>query len=167
MVVAPQCAMVASRAARAKRKACQVWVVDAALPHRPHVGTTMTSSNINLIALALCFAFSTGSMAVGMSKTGWKAGKASIGAEYKVSKAACAPWANNANYIWVAEAKAKQKLANAELDTSHKPSATAHCQAPIVKAEAASAVANENCDQMAGSAEGVCVKEGKARSGNS
>ncbi len=122
----------------------------------------MKNFNTNLIALALGFAFSTGSMAVGISKADYKAGMDTIAAEYKTAKAACAPLSGNPSDICVAEAKGKEKVAKAELESSYKPSVKTHYKTLVAKAEAVYAVANEKCDDLAGNAKDVCVKEAKA-----
>lgn len=122
----------------------------------------MNHFNISVIALALGVAFSTGGMAAGISKDEYKVGKDKIAAEYKVAKAACAPLAGNPKDICVAEAKGNEKVAKAELEDSYKPTRKTHYQARIAKAEADYAVANEKCDDLAGNAKDVCVKEAQA-----
>ena len=122
----------------------------------------MNKLNINVIALAFGFAFSAGSMAAGISKDDYKAGKDSIAAEYKSAKAGCGSLSGNRNDICVAEAKGKEKVALAELEVSYKPSRETRYQASVAKAEANYAVANERCDDLAGNAKDVCVKEAKA-----
>lgn len=122
----------------------------------------MNHFNISAFALALGFAFSTSPMAAGISKDEYKAGQDKIAAEYKVAKAACAPLAGNPNDICVAQAKGKEKVAKAELEDSYKLTRKTFYQARIAKAEADYAVANEKCDDMAGNAKDVCVKEAKA-----
>lgn len=62
----------------------------------------------------------------------------------------------------MAEAKGKERVALAELEASYKPSRKAHYEVQVAKAEAAGAVARERCDDMAGNAKDVCVKEAKA-----
>ena len=115
-----------------------------------------------MIVLAFGFAFSAGSMAEGISKDDYKAGKDSIAAEHKSSKARCASLSGNPNDICVAEAKGKEKVAMAELEASYKPTRKTRYQARVAKAEADYAVAKERCDDLAGNAKDVCVKEAKA-----
>lgn len=122
----------------------------------------MNKLNINVIALALGLAFSAGSMAENMSKIDYKAAGDKIAAEYKTAKAACNSLSANPKDICVAEAKGKQSVAKAELEASYKPSAKTRYEARVAKAEADYAVANERCDDMAGNAKDVCVKEAKA-----
>lgn len=122
----------------------------------------MNKFNIKVIALAVSMAFSAGAMAEGMSKASYKADKARISAEYKVDKAGCASLSGNPGDICVAEAKGKEKIAKAELEASYEPSRKSRYEAHVAKAEADYAVANEKCDDLAGNAKDVCVKEAKA-----
>lgn len=122
----------------------------------------MNTLNLNTIALALSLAFSAGAMAQGLSKTDYQAGKDKISAEYKSARAGCASLSGNPKDICVAEAKGHEKIAKAELEASYKPTPKTHYQARVAKAEAAYAVAREKCDDLAGNAKDVCVKEAKA-----
>jgi ribosome-associated translation inhibitor RaiA len=122
----------------------------------------MNTLNINVIALAVSLAFSAGTMAQGMSKNDYQAGKDKIAAEYKSAKASCGSLSGNANDICVAEAKGREKVGMAELEASYKPTREARYQARIARAEADYAVAKERCDDMAGNTKDICVKEAKA-----
>jgi hypothetical protein len=122
----------------------------------------MNKLNINVIALALGFAFSAGVMAEGISKDDYQAGKDTIAAEYKSAKAGCDSLAGNRNDICVADAKGKEKVAMAELEAGYKPSRETRYEVSVAKAEANYAVANERCDDLAGNTKDVCVKEAKA-----
>jgi hypothetical protein len=118
--------------------------------------------NINAIALAVGLAFSAGAMAQGMSKSDYQAGKDRIAAEHKSAKANCASLSGNTNDICVAEAKGRERIATADFEASYKPSAKTRYEARVAKAQAQHAVAKERCDDMAGNAKDVCVKEAKA-----
>jgi hypothetical protein len=157
--------MVEGSAFLAKRNAWPAWLAYASLATSPPQGTTMNTLKFTVIALALGFAFSASAMAEGMSKQDYKAGKDKIAVEYKSAKAACSPLSGNPKDICVAEAKGKEKVAKAELEASYKPSDKTHYQALVAKAEADYAVAKEKCDDLAGNAKDVCVKEAKARFG--
>ncbi len=122
----------------------------------------MNKLNINFVALALGFAFSAGSMAEGISKGDYKAGKDSIAAEYKSAKASCTSLSGNSNDICEAEARGKEKIAMAELEASYEPTEKNHYDARVAKAEANYAVAKERCDDLAGNTRDVCMKEAKA-----
>lgn len=97
-----------------------------------------------------------------MTKADYKADKTRISADYKADKAACAALAGNAKDICVEEAKAKEKVARAELEYSYSGKAADQTKVLVVKAKSAYAVAKEKCDDQAGNAKDVCVKEAKA-----
>jgi len=117
---------------------------------------------INVITLAISLAFSAGAMAQGISKNDYQAGKDAIAAEYKSAKAGCASLSGNRSDICIAEARGAEKVAMADLDASYKPSPKTRYQARAVKADADLVVAKERCDDMAGNAKDVCVKEATA-----
>ncbi|MDO8449118.1 MAG: hypothetical protein Q7T10_09985 [Rhodoferax sp.] len=100
--------------------------------------------------------------AANISKDDYKAGKTRISADYKADKAACAPLAANAKDICVEEAKAKEKVARAELEYSYTGKAKDQTKLMEVKAKSAYEVAKEKCDDKAGNDKDVCVKEAKA-----
>ena len=100
--------------------------------------------------------------AAGMPKADYSAAKSRISAEYKADKTACAVQAGNAKDICVEEAKAKEKVARAELEYGYTGKSGDHNKVLVAKAESAYAVAKEKCDDLAGNAKDVCVKEAKA-----
>ena len=97
-----------------------------------------------------------------MTKADYTATKTRIGADYKSDKAACASLAGNVKDICVEEAKAKEKVARAELEYGYTGKAGDRNKVAVAKAESAYAVAKEKCDDQAGNAKDVCVKEAKA-----
>ena len=97
-----------------------------------------------------------------MAKADYTAGKSRISADYKTDKAACASQAGNAKDIGVQEAKAKEKVALAELEYGYTGKAADRNKVLVAKAESAYAVAKERCDDQSGNAKDVCVKEAKA-----
>lgn len=97
-----------------------------------------------------------------INKTDYTAGKARLGATYKADKAACAPLSGNAKDICVEEAKAKEKVARAELEYGYSGKVSDRNKVRVAKADAAYAVARERCDDLAGNTKDVCVKEAKA-----
>lgn len=119
-------------------------------------------NNISILALTLAMLFSPHSMAEGISKDDYKAGKDKISAEYKAAKTGCATFSGNPKDICVAEAKGNEKIARAELEASYKPTSKSHYQALVARAEADLSVAKERCDDQAGNAKDVCLKEAKA-----
>jgi hypothetical protein len=100
--------------------------------------------------------------AAAISKADYSAGKTRISAAYKADKAACDSLAANAKDICVEEAKAKEKVALAELDFAYSGKPADQTQVLVAKAESAYAVAKERCDDKAGNAKDVCVEEAKA-----
>jgi hypothetical protein len=97
-----------------------------------------------------------------ITKAEYTAGKDRIGANYQSDKAACASSTGNAKDICVEEAKAKEKIAKAEIEFSYTGKAKDGTQVQVAKADAGYAVAKERCDDQNGNAKTVCVKEAKA-----
>ena len=63
--------------------------------------------------------------------------------------------------IWT-RSEAKDKVALAELEYGYTGKAADRNKVAVMKAESAYAVAKERCDDLAGNAKDVCVKEAKA-----
>lgn len=97
-----------------------------------------------------------------MSKVDYKAAKARISADYKADKTACAGMSANAKDICIQEAKAKEKVAYAELEFAYTGKPRDQNKVLVVKADTAYAVAKERCDDRTGNDKDVCVKEAKA-----
>jgi len=97
-----------------------------------------------------------------MAKADYTASKTRISAEYKADKAACAPMTANAKDICIEQAKAKEKVARAELEFGYSGKAKDGTKVLVAKAESTYAVAKERCDDQSGNAKAVCVKEAKA-----
>ena len=122
----------------------------------------MNKFNIAPIAMALGLAFSTVAMAQAVSKEDYQTGKDRIAAEYKSDKTGCSSLSGNANDICMAQAHGKEKVAMANLEASYKPTVKNHYEARVAKAEADYSVAKQRCDNLAGNAKDVCVKEAQA-----
>jgi hypothetical protein len=116
----------------------------------------------NLSLLAIAMLALSGAQAANLAKADYTAGKTRIGAEFKADKATCAPLAGNAKDICVAEAKAKDQVALAELEFSYTGKASDGTKVRVTRAKTAYAVAKEKCDDQAGNAKAVCNKEAKA-----
>jgi hypothetical protein len=97
-----------------------------------------------------------------MAKSDYVASKSRISAAYKADKAACASLTANARDICIQEAKAKQKVARAELEVAYSDTARNENKLQVAKAESAYAVAKEKCDDLSGNSKDVCVKEAKS-----
>lgn len=100
--------------------------------------------------------------AQGMSKSELKTHKARISEEYKADKEACHAHAGNAKDICEQEAKGKEKVARAEMAHQHSGKASDRNHVMVTQAKADYLVAKERCDDLAGNAKDVCVKEAKA-----
>ena len=110
---------------------------------------------VGMLALPLAQAATIG-------KDAYKSGKDGISSQYKTDKAACASMSANAKDICQEEAKAKEKVARAELEYGYTGKARDGTKVLEVKAKTAYAVAKEKCDDQAGNAKDVCRKEAKA-----
>lgn len=85
-----------------------------------------------------------------------------IDTEYKVEIKRCDSLSGNAKDICKAEVKGKQKAAKAEANAHFKGTDKAATDALIARADAEYSVAKEKCDDFAGNAKDVCLKEAKA-----
>ena len=83
-------------------------------------------------------------------------------AQYKTDKAACDGLKGNAKDICTEEAKGKEKVAKAEANAAYENTPKARENARLARADAIYEVAKEKCDDLAGNAKDVCVKEAKA-----
>lgn len=117
----------------------------------------LKTSLIALALLALPLA-----QAATMSKADYQAARARIESDHKADRAACNSLAANAKDICVHEATAKEKVARAELEARYSGKADDQRKLLVVRAETAYAVAKERCDDQAGNAKDVCVKEARA-----
>ena len=97
-----------------------------------------------------------------MSKADYTAAKTRISADYKADKAACASLAGNAKDVCHEQAKAKEKIARAELEYGYSGKPGDQTKVLETKAKSAYAVAKEKCDDKAGNDKKVCVQEAKA-----
>jgi hypothetical protein len=97
-----------------------------------------------------------------MPKADYKAAKTRIGIEYTADKKACADLKANAKDICREEAKAKDKVALAELEFNYSGKPADGTKLAKAKVSSAYAVAKEKCDDQAGNAKDVCNKEAKA-----
>ena len=97
-----------------------------------------------------------------VSKPYYKASKTRISETYKADKTACKSLASNAKDICKEEAKAKEKMARAELEFSYTGKASDQVKILVVKAETVYEVAKERCDEQTGNAKDICKQEAKA-----
>ena len=97
-----------------------------------------------------------------ITKAEYQASKARVSADYKTEKTACRSLSGNTKDVCVEEAKAKEKVALANLEFSFTGKTEDRNKALVAKAESNYAVARERCDDKAGNDKDVCVKEAKA-----
>ena len=97
-----------------------------------------------------------------MDKAQYAAAKDRISAEYKTEKAACGSMSDNAKDICIEEAKAKEKVARADLEYGYTSKPADQNKLLKVKAETSYAVAKEKCDDKTGNDKDVCRKDAKA-----
>jgi hypothetical protein len=97
-----------------------------------------------------------------MAKADYTAAKTRIGADFKADKAQCGSHSGNAKDICMQEATAKDKVALADLEYRYSGKVADRNKLLTVRAETAYAVAKERCDDKAGNAKDVCLKEAKA-----
>ena len=117
---------------------------------------------IKLLALTFAVSCAFAGNAMALTKAEYKTEKDQISADYKVNRDKCATLKDNAKDICVSEAKGVEKVAKAELEAQYKPSAKNTEKIALAKADAAYATAKEKCDDLAGNAKDVCVKDAKA-----
>jgi hypothetical protein len=122
----------------------------------------MNKMTITAIAAAVGLAFGTFVAAADMSKPDYAAAKERIKSEHRTAKAACDPLKGNAQDVCVAEAKGRQSVALAELSASYEPTRKHRDEARMAKVQADYSVAKEKCDDQAGNAKDVCLKEAAA-----
>jgi hypothetical protein len=123
----------------------------------------MNASKLTMALLAaagLCLAG--GVQAQPMNKDARDTAIKSAEARYKVDKAACDSLSGNAKDICVEDAKGKEKVAKADAEAGYANTPKAREAARAARADATYEVAKEKCDDLAGNAKDVCVKEAKA-----
>jgi len=122
----------------------------------------MNALEMTAVAFSITLAFSAGAMAQALSQDEYKSVTDRIASDYEVGKKSCEELAGNTKDICLAKVVGRERVANAELDARQEPTAEKLLDAAGVRAEAASAVAREKCDALAGNTKDVCVKEAEA-----
>ena len=113
-----------------------------------------------LASAGLCLAG--GSQAQSMNKDQRDMAVKSAEAQYKQEKAACDGLSGNAKDICVEEAKGREKVAKADADAAYLNTPKARENARDARADATYEVAKEKCDDLAGNAKDICMKEANA-----
>ena len=97
-----------------------------------------------------------------MTKSEYSTAKTQISSDYKIDRAACKKNSGNERDICTEKAKAKEKVAKAELEYNYSGKASDSRRLAIVRGDTSYAVAKEMCDAKTGNDKDVCVKEAKA-----
>jgi hypothetical protein len=97
-----------------------------------------------------------------MGKEAFKAEERKIEAASRSERKACETRKGRAAELCSKEAKAREKIALAELDAEYRPSPDSWQEARNVKAEAEYDVAREKCDDLKGASRGRCVQAAKS-----
>ena len=100
--------------------------------------------------------------AFAMEHSEYSASKSRIEETYKADKAGCKSLAGNGKDVCMEEAKAKEKVAKAELEHDYTGKESDWVKVLKTRAETTYDVAKERCDDRAGNDKDVCVKEAKA-----
>jgi hypothetical protein len=114
------------------------------------------------LLVAGLMAMSSGFAADKMGKDDFKAAKDKITADYKAAKATCGSMSGNAKDVCEKEAKAKEKIAVAQLDYNRTGKDSDRVKAEKVKAEQDYAIAKEKCEDKSVANKSACKKEAKA-----
>jgi len=108
-----------------------------------------------LLALPMAQAFA-------MEHSEYSAGKSRINETYKADKDGCKSLSGNGKDVCMEQAKAKEKVAKAELEHDYTGKESDWVKVLKTRAETTYDVAKERCDDLAGNNKDVCVKEAKA-----
>lgn len=122
----------------------------------------MNKLTIRTIVLATSMAWNLGAMAETMPKADYQHSRDRLATEFHSAKEGCNSMSGNARDICIADAKGQNRVALTELEAAHKPTAKNKAEIRVARAEAEYAVAMERCDDLAGNAKDVCVKEAKS-----
>lgn len=122
----------------------------------------MRTPHICRSALALATLLVAGSSFAAMTNAEVGTSKDRINAELKADKAACKASTGNAKDVCLEQAKAKEKVALAELAYARSGKPADATKVAIAKADASYTVALEMCDDLAGDAKALCRAEAQA-----
>ncbi|MHB8949086.1 MAG: hypothetical protein ACYC4S_08485 [Rhodoferax sp.] len=122
----------------------------------------MNQPTARALALTIGLGFSVGAMAQAMTKLQYNTAQTGIIDNYTLAEVACGSFAGNARDVCQVEARGKQKLATAALKAAYTPSEAASYQVRLARADANHALSREKCDDLAGNAKNVCLKEASA-----
>lgn len=122
----------------------------------------MNKLSLTVLSAAIGLAISASAMGAGISEVQYKSAGQSISARHTADQATCEALAGNRKDVCDAEANGREQVAKAELELSYGDSDKHRSEVSIAKADAAYAIANEKCDDLAGNAQDVCRKEAQS-----
>ena len=102
------------------------------------------------------------SRAHSLRSSGHQTTKDGVAADAKAANAECDKLAGNANDVCEAQVKGDQNVALAELEYRHSGTEADRAAVATAKSDAAFSVAKEKCDDKAGNAKDVCLKQADA-----
>ena len=119
-------------------------------------------STLHACLVTLTLLSATSAQAATMTRADHGAAEDRIEATYKSERNTCNMQKSNAKDVCIEQAKAKEKVAKAELQANYTGKTSDKDKLRLVKADTAYEVAKEMCDDKAGNDKDVCVKEAKA-----
>ena len=114
------------------------------------------------IAAALAVLTCTAVVAAGMTRDEYKAARKRIASEYEVERQQCGAHLGHATELCVTRARGAQKVAQAELEATYKPSPRTNYDAAIARANSVFATAKKECEVQKGDARKGCEKDASA-----
>ena len=119
-----------------------------------------------ILPVAMFTVFALGSAAAAdppaMTKEAFKAAEERIEATARSERKACATRKGRMAELCTKEAKAREKVALAELEAEYEPGLDSWQEARYVKAEAEYDVAREKCDDLKGAGRDRCIQAAKS-----
>lgn len=119
-------------------------------------------ASLAAISLVACGSATWAADEPAMSKQAFKAAQQKISDVARSERKACEPRKGRAAELCAKEAKAREKIAKAELEADYEPSPDSLQEARNVKADAEYDVAREKCDDLKGATRDRCVKTAKS-----
>ena len=113
-----------------------------------------------LLAVAAVLTFGT-AQANNFSKPAYEGAKADIKANHKAARDASNSLSGNAKDICIEEAKGREQVALAQLEFNYTGASKDGLKVQTARSDARYALAKEKCDDLAGNAKDLCVREAK------
>lgn len=114
-----------------------------------------------MLAALMTIALAGAAHAATMSKAEFSNAKSRISADYSADKTACKSSVDNAKSVCMAQAKAKEKVARAELEYNYSGKASDQTKLQKVKADTAYDVSKQQCSDKSGNDKDVCIQTAK------